>query len=345
MRIRLVNTLKGGERLAEPVITEEKETLIPGGTILKTEYLDLLSFLGIEAVCIEDPFVSEEEPHQIISKEKTEEYIKSVQKILENHIYQGKNFLEKLKPLSEQMVTELLQVDENIVIDVEERNGNLYEHTIMVTLLAVMVARKLKVTEESLKEIALGCLLHDLGLRYITVPYMNQDMENRPSAEIFEYKKHTIQAYSALEGEDWIGTNAKKMILSHHERRDGSGFPLKQKSRELECNILQACDAFDCAISGMECKRIGIQEALEYLMETTDVLFERKIVKVISKLVGRYPVGTKVRLTSGELGVVISQTENSIRPVIGVLDATEQLTDVRYELNKNKKISILQIEN
>ena len=345
MRIRLVNTLKGGERLAEPVITDEKETLIPGGTILKSEYLDLLLFLGIEAVCIKDPFTAEEEPHRIISEEKTEQYIKNVQKILENHIYQGKDSLEKLKPLSEEMVAELLQVDENIVIDVEERNGNLYEHTIMVTMLSVMVARKLKVPEESLKEIALGCILHDLGLRYITVPYVNLDMENRPSSEVFEYKKHSIQAYSALEGEDWVGTNAKKMILSHHERRDGSGFPLKQKSRELECNILQACDAFDCAISGMECKRIGIQEALEYLMETTDVLYERKIVKVISKLVGRYPVGTKVRLNSGELGIVISQTDNSIRPIIGVLDEKEQLTDVRYELNKNKKISILQVEN
>lgn len=345
MRIRLVNTLKGGERLAEPVITEEKETLIPNGTILKSEYLDLLSFLGIDAVCIEDPFASEEKPHRIISKEKTDEYIKRVQKILENHIYQEKNSLEKLKPLSEEIVADLMQVDENLVIDVEERNGNLYEHTIMVTMLAVMVARKLKIEEESLREIALGCLLHDLGLRYITVPYINQDMESCPSSEIFEYKKHTIQAYSALEGEDWIGTNAKKMILSHHERRDGSGFPLKQKSRELECNILQACDAFDCAISGMECKRVGIQEALEYLMETADVLFERKIVKVIVKLVGRYPVGAKVRLTSGELGIVISQTENSIRPLIGVLDEEEKLTEIRYELNKNKKISILQVEN
>lgn len=345
MRIRLVNTLKGGERLAEPVITEEKETLIPNGTILKSEYLDLLSFLGIETVCIEDPFLSEEKPHQIISKEKTEEYIQRVQKILENHIYQGKNSLEKLKTLSEEIVAELMSVDENLVIDVQERNGNLYEHTIMVTLLAVMVARKLKIEEESLQEIALGCLLHDLGLRYITVPYMNQDMESRSSSEVFEYKKHTIQAYSVLEGENWIGTNAKKMILSHHERRDGSGFPLKQKSRELECNILQACDAFDCAISGMERKRIGIQEALEYLMETADVLFERKIVKVLVKLVGRYPVGTKVRLTSGEMGIVISQTDNSIRPVIGVLDEAEQLTEIRYELNKTKKISILQVED
>lgn len=345
MRIRLVKTLKGGEKLVEPVITNEKETLISAGTVLKPEYLDLLSFLGIEAVCVEDPFALEEKPQHIISKQETEEYTKRVQKILENHIYLEKNSLEKLKPLSEELVEKLLQVDENIVIDVEERNGTLYDHTILVTILAVMVARKLKLEEETIKEIALGCLLHDLGLRYITVPYVNLDMDTRPSSEQFEYKKHTIQAYSALESEDWIGATSKKMILCHHERRDGSGFPLKQKSRETPCNILQACDAFDCAISGVERKRVGIQEALEYLMETAGVLFDRKIVNVIAKLVGRYPVGTRVRLTSGEIGIVISQTENSIRPVIGVLDDNDNLTDIRYDLMKSKKISILQVED
>lgn len=345
MRIRLVKTLKGGEKLAEPVITEEKETLISKGTILKAEYLDLISFLGIDTVCIEDPYESEEVLYQIISKEKREAYISRVQKILENHIYQEKNSLEKLKPLAKDIVADLSKADGKVVIDMAERNGNLYEHTIMVTVLSVLVAKRMKVKEESLYQIALGCLLHDLGLRYITVPYTNYDMESRPASEIFEFKKHTILAYSALEGENWIDATAKKMILSHHERRDGSGFPLRQKTKELECNILQACDAFDCYISGMECRRIGIQQALEYLVETADVLFDRKIIKVIEGLVARYPVGTRVRLNTGEIGIVISQTGNSIRPVIGVLDDADNLTEVRYHLDKENKISILQVED
>ena len=48
MKIRPVSTLKGGERLSEPVITEEKEILIPKGTVLKPEYLDLLGFLELK---------------------------------------------------------------------------------------------------------------------------------------------------------------------------------------------------------------------------------------------------------------------------------------------------------
>lgn len=273
-----------------------------------------------------------------------------MQNILEKHIYidmisNERSSLEKLIPLSREIVESLLQVDEKFVIDIEECNGNLYEHTIKVTLLAVMTAIRLKVPAETLYEIALACLLHDLGLRYITVSYINQDMGKRTSLEAFEYKKHTVQAYTVLEEEKWISMRAKKMILYHHERRDGSGFPFREKSRELECNILQVCDAFECAISGMECKRIEVQQALENIMETEDVLFDKEIVRVIVKLVGRYPVGTRVRLTSGEVGIVLSQTENSIRPIIGVLDDDECLTGVRHNLSVNNNLSILQVED
>lgn len=343
MRIRRVNTLVGGETLAEPVITEEKETLISKGTVLKPEYLDLLSFLGIDTICIVDPYQAYEMTHHIYSNEKRNEYIEKVQKILESHIYQSKCSLEELTCVANQMVEELLQVDENIVIDMEERNGNLYDHTVMVTILSVMTARKLKLEKEVLCRIAIGCLLHDLGIRYITVPYINYDMESSKETEAFEYKKHTILAYSAMEGETWLDPIARKMILSHHERKDGSGFPLRQKIKEIECNILQVCDAFDCMISGMECKRTGIQKALEYLIETSDILFERKIVKVLQKMIAYYPVGTIVKLNTGETGLVISQTENSIRPVIRVMNEENQMTDIIYDLLKNKKVSILEI--
>lgn len=345
MKIRLVKSLKGGEKLAEPVITEEQETLISKGTILKPEYLDLISFLGIDTVCIEDPFGAYEDPHDVISADKKNKYIEKVQKILENHIYQGNDTLESIKPLADDIVKDLLAADENIVIDMVERDGNLYEHTIMVTILAVMIARKLKMSEDKIYSIAQGCLLHDLGLRYITVPYMNCDMENMSASEVFEFKKHTILGFSALEGEEWLDSCSKKLVLSHHERRDGSGYPLKQKTRDIECNILQACDAFDCFISGMGCKRIGIQAALEYLVESSDVRFERKIVKLLQQMIARYPVGTKVKLSTGEDGIVLSQTEDSIRPVIGVLDEKEELTGTLYQLAETKEISILQVED
>ena len=216
MRIRQVKSLKGGELLAESVMTEEKEVLISKGTVLKPEYLDLLSFLGIDTVCIEDPYAEFEQPHQFMKKEIFLSYVNRVQKILENHIYDGKEDLREIEPLANDIIADMMAVDDNMVIDFEERSGNLYEHTIMVTFLSIAVAKKMKLSEEEIRTIALGCLLHDLGLRYITVPYINYDPEKSTTTEAFEFKKHSILAYTALENEHCINETSKKMILSHH---------------------------------------------------------------------------------------------------------------------------------
>ncbi len=90
----------------------------------------------------------------------------------------------------------------------------------------------MKLTAEQIYRLALGALPHDLGLRHITVPYINCDINELSEAEAFEYRKHPILAYSVLEEENgWI--LCKKIVLVHHERRDGSGFPLKQKKRGI----------------------------------------------------------------------------------------------------------------
>lgn len=343
MRIRQVKSLKGGELLAESVMTEEKEVLISKGTVLKPEYLDLLSFLGIDTVCIEDPYAEFEQPHQFLKKEMFVSYVNRVQKILENHIYDGKEDLREIEPLANDIIADMMVVDDSIAIDFEERSGNLYEHTIMVTFLAIAVAKKMKLSEEEIQTIALGCLLHDLGLRYITVPYINYDPEKSTTTEAFEFKKHSILAYTALENEHWINAVSKKMILSHHEKKDGSGFPLRQKTKEIECNILQVCDVFDCMVSGMECKRSNVQAALEYITEAADVLYDKKVVKAIEKIIARYPVGTKVKLNTGEVGVVISQTEDTTHPIIAVLDESGVLSSTYHNLKKDKSVSILEI--
>lgn len=345
MRIRQVKSLKGGELLAEAVMTEEKEVLIPKGTILKPEYLDLLSFLGIDTVCIEDPYIEFEQPHQFINIEKFLYYVNWVKKILENHIYNGKEGLKEIEPLAKELMADMLKVDDKLVIDFKERDGNLYEHTIMVTLLSIAVAKRMKLSETEIETITLGCLLHDLGLRYITVPYINYDPEKTTLTEAFEFKKHSILAYTALENETWLNNISKKMILSHHEKKDGSGFPLHQKTKEMECKILQVCDVFDCMVSGMECRRSNVQTALEYITEASDVLYDKKVVRAIEKIIARYPVGTKVKLNTGETGIVISQTEDTTHPIIAVLEKNGELNNVYYNLKKNKNISILEIRD
>lgn len=339
MRIRAVSKLIGGEILAEAILTREKEILIPKGTELKSEYIPLIQSLEIESLMLEDPYEDYEKPHFIIQENSIKKYTESVRKLMEGHIYhENDKSLKIFEVIANDIVKEINSSTADAILDMKERSSNLYEHTIMVTLLSVLVGKKLKLDEQRLYNLALGCLLHDIGLRYITIPYEGRDLTTIEPAEMFEYKKHTILGYSALQDEKWIPQISRKMILSHHENMEGTGFPMKQKYKETECRIIQACDAFDCYISGMECKRMSVQEALDIIIGNAGKKYDKAVVDNLVSTVAKYPVGTTVKTNVEERGVVISQTVDPENPIIMILN-TDECSERNLMLEEN--ISIL----
>ena len=68
-----------------------------------------------------------------------------------------------------------------------------------------------------------------------------------------EYKKHPVYGYTAVKTEDWLSKESKDIILSHHERIDGSGYPLHNKILSMETKIASLCDFFDESICGIGC--------------------------------------------------------------------------------------------
>ena len=83
-------------------------------------------------------------------------------------------------------------------------------------------------TERQVHNVALGAILHDIGLKYIRVPYENISIEDMNYRDLLEYKKHTIYGYSSVEKEEWLSDTAKEIILLHHENVKGTGFPFQQ---------------------------------------------------------------------------------------------------------------------
>ena len=177
MKIKSVSGLNGNEVLAEPILTNENIVLIPKGTVLKEEYIPLIQSLEIETLMVEDPYENLENTNTIIDRTNLERIIERVKKIMENHIYHSNKSLREFEMIANEIVKVMNEMPMNLVIDMGERTANLYEHTVMVTLLAINVARKLEVDRDNQYNIALGCLLHDIGIRYITTKYVNKDWE------------------------------------------------------------------------------------------------------------------------------------------------------------------------
>jgi HD-GYP domain-containing protein (c-di-GMP phosphodiesterase class II) len=332
MRIKPISALKGNEILAESITTPEKMVMLPKGTVLKEEYIPLIQSLGVENVMIEDPYEEYEEPTHFIRNSQLISITRQVQKVMENHIYHTKKSLDNFENIANEIMTELDMFDVDTVVDMNERTANLYEHTVMVTLLSVGIAKRMKLDRQTQYNIVLGSLLHDIGLRYITTNYT--DWDGTDKVEAFEFKKHTLLGYSALDEERWIPDISRKMVLFHHERLDGSGFPMRRKNKEIEIRIIQVCDAFDSAISGIECQRISIQKALANIKSEAGEKFDPEVVNALLSIIAYYPVGTTVKLDNQMEAVVVSQTGDPKNPVIMELPTCSV---------RKKNIPILQI--
>ena len=158
----------------------------------------MIRSLGIDTLMVEDPYENYEMPSRIIDYSVFGKFVERVQRVMENHIYHKNKSLREFEVIANEVVKEVSKIPENIIIDINARIVNLYEHTVMVTLVSVFVARLLHLDQVRQYNIAVGALLHDLGLRYITTGYVNRDWEKEDPIEAFEYKKHTILGYSAL---------------------------------------------------------------------------------------------------------------------------------------------------
>ncbi len=331
-----IEDIQDNDILSKPVLTFDYHVILPQGATLKRDYIKRLAELGIEEVEVKAK--ESKKSDVVILKLDIENSVKEkVKDILERHTYQNNHELAELSKTADNIISTILEEEQVVekIFDIKERSTDLYEHSINICSLAILTALKLNMEKDKIHDIGVGCLLHDLGLRYSTIDFANKDVESLNNNELAEYKKHPINGYSSLQQEDWISETSKAIILHHHERMDGSGFPLRLRNIPYECSIVNVCDAFDEMICGIATKQIKVYEAIEYLKNFKDEKFDGKIVDAFLTFTAVYPAGTHVITNEGEEAVVISQNKDfQDRPVIRITKNKDG-KDVKEEIIKD----------
>lgn len=322
MKKILVKNLQGGEVLAKDVYTVEFHVLMTKGTILKKEYIDKLPLLRIEFVYIEEDEEPEEQEYEF--NMMAQEMVGRVKFTLEHHIYKNNKELESICTMTEDLIESILQEKElgSYMIEMKEEKNDMITHSIHVCSFATMLAFRLGMDKALVMDIAKGGLLHDIGLRYLTIPYENCDIASLSLQEQKEYKKHTTNGYTSLGQESWLTEQAKKIVLLHHEYENGSGYPMHLTSERIPdaVKVISICDVFDEMISGIGFCHRKVQEAIEFLKYNGGRLFCKNYTEMFLSMIVHYPVGSIVRLSNGDMGKVIRQNPKfNERPVVELL--------------------------
>ena len=341
-----VNELTGGEYLAKPVKLSDNQTLYYEGTCLYMKHIETLISSGIGEVVIFEPDVLSPKEKQVIKEQIREDCSRKMHHVLDDCIT-GRHGIEEVSEAANEIVEDIFSREEIVdrVYDIRERGGDLYDHSITVASLSILIALKMNLSRWEVYDIGVGSLLHDMGLRYLSVHYQDVDVyEEFDPESLFEYRKHTLYGFSSVEKESWMSNESKKIILYHHERLDKSGYPFKQVVMPISVRIVAIADAFDDILCGIGVRRGNVRQALEYIRNGRDTLFEGRIVDYFLELIAAYPVGTIVVTNTGDEAVVIEQNEHfTDRPKIKLIKdrfGTEYEDGKLIDLVENDGVSI-----
>lgn len=277
----------------------------------------------------------------ILRDEVKTEIKNKIKDIIELHIYQRTEGLEKIAETAQNIITDILAKEEVMekVYDVKERSADIYEHSLQVCTISTIIALKLGFSQKDVYDISVSALIHDLGLRYLVVRYEDQDINLLPAKEQEEYKKHPIYGYTAIKNETWLSETSKDIVLNHHERKDGSGYPLGTDMITRMTQIVGICDEFDELICGVGKARVRVHEAINMIRNYGGIWFDDDIVRAFLQIIAVYPVGSKVKTNKGEVGIVMRQNPHfPERPIIRIMEdrfgqalQTEKVVDLIKE--------------
>ena len=319
MKLVKVTDLEEGNILARPIITTEYQILLSEETVLKPENIAKLERLNIESVYIKDIDETRMQEIVLLKSELEESFKEKVKDVLDHHSFVADEEFKDIVDAADGIINSILDEDEVVdkVYDIKERSADIYEHSINLCSLSTLTALKLKMPEKQVHDIGVGCLLHDMGLKYLNIDYEDQDVESLSEAHIKEYMKHPVYGYSVIRDEEWLSNTAKNIVLYHHETLDGNGYPLHATEISYEVGVVSVCDIFDEMICGIGRKKVKVYEAVEYLKTLKNIKYYPKIVDALLEFTAVYPVGREVLLSDGSEGKVIRQNkEFPDRPVI-----------------------------
>jgi putative nucleotidyltransferase with HDIG domain len=192
-------------------------------------------------------------------------------------------------------------------------------HCMNTCILAVTFGRSLEMNTEELQIMGLGALLHDIGKMAVPLEILNKP--GRLTAEEYEIvKTHAERGYQMLKEKGNIPPQSLEIVLHHHERIGGKGYPhgLMGGQVNLMTKIVSIVDVYD-AITSDRCYHDAIApyEALKNMYEWISEDFDQDLVEKFIKCLGIYPIGSMVQLNMGQVGIVVSASEKSrLRPIV-----------------------------
>lgn len=335
-----------GMLLTEDICSAAGACLIPKGTLITEELEKKVKRFRLKPIQVEiyDDKLKVEEisgyekniMKREMSAELSESYVEAKQEVKEvlDAINSGKSLESK------NVDSALVSIRKNVhdsfdvlkcIDSIRTVDEYTYAHCVNVSLLAMTLARWLGFDSKAVEEIAKAGLLHDVGKARVDAEILNKHDKLVPE-ELEEMKKHPTYGYRMVENMNDISKGIKMAVLMHHERCDGSGYPLGAKGDQIHqyAKVLAIADVYDAMTSDkVYSKRKSVFEVLKYMQEEMANVLDRIMLSVFVERIVSHYIGDYVMLNTGEIGELVHV--NPLYPLKPIVQVQNVFVDLYYE--------------
>ena len=203
------------------------------------------------------------------------------------------------------------------LVRLKDKDEYTYLHSVAVCALMINFARHLELDPQEVEDMGVAGLLHDVGKVAIS-----DEILNKPGAlskgEMRSVRSHPVAGHRLLASSPGAPDTALELCLRHHEKIDGTGYPdgLAGDALSLAARMGAICDVYDAVTSNRPYKDAWTPcEALTRMGQWAGH-FDAVLLDRFADSLGIFPVGTLVRLSTGELGVVIGSADDAPENIV-----------------------------
>jgi len=204
------------------------------------------------------------------------------------------------------------------------RDNYIYGHIVNNVVLSVAFATSLGLSKEEIQDVAFCAFGHDFGMKdYMEFFKKNTTLTSQETQSINEHPQKSADIFKS-----YFSPRVLEGILDIHECVNGQGYPKGKSGADISAlaKIVSLCDVFE-ALTHTRAFRgeFSPYAAIKMLIMKKDIIFEKKIIKKFVEFISIYPVGSLVRINTGEVGVVIAANPKfPTRSILRVLMNTEK---------------------
>lgn len=250
--------------------------------------------------------------------------------VIKNAREEQKLQLENLNPVTRGIRESIIKCPDAFIwfLNTNTQEQCLLKHSLHSAVWALLLGRHVGFSAADMDLLFVGTLLADIGLAKFPEELVRKT-GRFSRREYLAYQKHVRIGEDLLRVEGDVDKSIIGIMRAHHERHDGLGFPRGQRGDQIAvpARIANLAYCYDRLLKhGSEGVRVAPANAVSRLYKQRKLKFTEQLVFEFIQVLGMYPAGSIVELSSGEVAIVVEQNPGEkLTPKMALLtDANKQ---------------------